>query len=176
MIAGMDSRCYGQGSVAGRGLGDRGGLSIIEAMVATAVISVVFLGASAYRYQSMVSANGAEREEVATEVGLLLLESWRGGGGESDYDPVNKFDGAVSIATGEGPAEPNGFTKLGSYAVTMDEVDCFTTLSWKTAATGLRELNAQVAWGNGEEVSFSNANRSVSLTTYYFDLNELLSQ
>ena len=142
---------FGEGLVmlANRGKQPKG-LSLVETMVATVVLSIAVIGASGYRYYAALDARKADMRMTAARVALLLCESWRGLKGDETYDPTVHLGSELSITVADSnnvtPAEPNDFTKLGSYVVLMNEVPCHTTMSWQDVSAGLRALNVVIAW------------------------------
>jgi len=101
-------------------------------------------------------------------MGGMLCESWNGVKGSETYDPSAHFSSDITIATGTGPAKPDGFTLLGSYIITSEGVNYYATLSWKDVASGLRALNVIMAWPLQEPTitDFDNTNKLFNLTTY----------
>lgn len=126
------------------------GLSLVETMVAIVVLSIAVIGASGYRYYAALDARKADMRMTAARVALLLCESWRGVKGDETYDPTVHLGSELSIAVDDSndvaPDVPEDFTKLGSYAVSMNGVPCYTTMSWRDISAGLRALNVVVAW------------------------------
>ncbi len=146
----------------------RGGFSLIDVMVAVAVLVMAIVGTSSFRYHSNLDCRRAERQSAAARAALLLSESWRGTGGDEAYDPVGYLSSTVTIEEGDGPDAPDGYTALGSYEVTVNGTICYATLAWKDGDDGLRELNVQLMWsqrGQGDE-GIDEADKSFALTTY----------
>jgi prepilin-type N-terminal cleavage/methylation domain-containing protein len=146
------------------------GFTLVEVMIAVLLLSVAVIGASGYRYYAALDARKAAMQMTAARTCLLLCESWRGLKGDTTYDPTTHLgpDLTLTPADGDGaaPAVPQDFTLLGSYAVALNDITCYTTLSWKDDG-GLRTLNVAVAWPphSGQMVSV-DANRLFELTTY----------
>lgn len=147
------------------------GLTLIEVMVAMVVIIVAVMGAMGFRYYSALDARKADVQVTAGRLGLILLEGWKSAGGRKNYDPIAVLSSELVIADGAtGPAVPAGFTALpnGSYAVAVNRVNYYATLSYKTKTLlEPRVLNVCVSWlrnyGTGV---VSSTNRSVKMTTY----------
>ena len=105
----------------------------------------------------------------------MLSESWRGAKGDETYAPkvLNSSDLDISASAWGGHENPDDFTLLGNYAVTLEDDDTdspnyYATMSWKDVQPGLRALNVNVAWAqrapdaNGAE----NVDKSYVLTVY----------
>lgn len=144
--------------------------TFVEVMVAILIMSLAVLGASGYRYYAALDARKAAMHRAASEIALLLCESWRGLEGIDTYDPTEHFGGDLEITQSSQSsysAAPEDFTLLGSYTVVSSSVNnYYVTLSWKNVATGLRALNVAVAWSHRPTASAVDAERSFKLTTY----------
>jgi hypothetical protein len=153
----------------------RKGLTLIEVMVAAAVIIVAIIGAMTFRYFCALDARKSSVQTTAGRLGQLLLEGWSGLGGRAVTDPYNIFNPAsFSTAASEllvvadvGPSVPDGFNSFGSFRVTADGAYYYATLSYQDdAANGLRILNVSVAWPEKYPVgAFSSDDRAVNFTT-----------
>ncbi len=146
-----------------------GGMSIVEIMIAILIISVAVIGASGFRYYTMLDARKAAAQMTAARVGLLLCESWRGVSGAATFNPVASFGSELVIeVAGQGPEVPVGFNELGRYKIIFNNLCCWATLSWKDVATGLRALNIVVTWEqrNSGTEDFGQANKTFKLTVY----------
>jgi type II secretory pathway pseudopilin PulG len=69
-----------------------GGLTLVEAVIAMAMLAVVALGALGYQYYAALHARIARAQIIATRTAQLLLEDWKStadstGGGLTTYDP-----------------------------------------------------------------------------------------
>ena len=146
----------------------RRGFSLVSIMIAIAILLAALIGTSNFRYYSALDAKKAAAKITASRIGLMLCENWRGLGGTKTYDPVAYLGSDLTITTSTGPAEPNDFTLLGSYTVTVNGANFYITLSWKDVSAGLRALNIIVAWAQREQgtSSLNDADKSFKLTTY----------
>ena len=130
--------------------------SLVEVMLATLILSIAVIGASGYRYYAAMDARKAAMQGTAARIALLLSESWRGVNGSENYDPTahlsdltivqsteSEFSMSHSIAAS---AVSTGFTPLGLYMVSLNDVNYRVVMSWKDLSTGLRALNIVVAW------------------------------
>jgi Tfp pilus assembly protein PilV len=146
----------------------RRGFSLVSIMIAIAILLAALIGTSNFRYYSALDAKKAAAKITASRIGLMLCENWRGLGGIETYDPVAYLGSDLTITASTGPAEPDDFTLLGSYTVTVNGANFYITLSWKDVSAGLRALNIIVAWAQREQVtsSLNDADKSFKLTTY----------
>ena len=65
----------------------RKGTTIIEVMLAVAVIIVASLGTLCYEYLCVNHVSFARTQLAATRIGQLLLEDWKSTAGSDDYNP-----------------------------------------------------------------------------------------
>ena len=164
--------------MAHRGHKQAAGVTLIEVMVVTVILTISVLGASGYRYYSVLDARKAAKQNSGARVALLLCENWRGRGTArtTTYDPTSHLGSDMTItASSLGPAAPAGFTLLGRYEIGVNGARYWATLAWKDEAglPGLRTLNVVVAWAQGREDS-TNAgtpvmDKTFRLTTYMSD-------
>ena len=73
------------------------GMTLVEVMMAMAILIVAILGAMMYRYHSALNARRADVQMGATRIGLLILEGWKGSMGSEDYDPSTLFSSISGI-------------------------------------------------------------------------------
>jgi Tfp pilus assembly protein PilV len=141
------------------------GLSIIEVMIFIAVLAIAVIGASGYRYFSMLDIRRSDNEITAGRIASQLLESWKGrGGGDSNYsplpnpsppllgDPCIGFN-IASSSSAKAPSHPANFTLLnngGYYKIVSDNDKIFyATMSSRTIDSNnghLETLNVVVSW------------------------------
>jgi Tfp pilus assembly protein PilV len=65
----------------------RSGLTLVEVMLAAAVIIVAALGTLCYEYLCVDHVRYARAQMTATRIGQLLIEDWKSTGGDVDYNP-----------------------------------------------------------------------------------------
>ena len=142
--------------------------TIIEVMLAIAILLVAVLGTSAFRYSAALNARRADLQTTASRTALLLCESWSGVGGSATFNPEAVFVADINIISHTGPTEPLGFNVLGSYQIVMEGNHYYATLSWIDIAPELRALNVIVNWDQADTGTHdvSQADRSYQLTTY----------
>ncbi|MHC4221066.1 MAG: hypothetical protein ACYST9_01480 [Planctomycetota bacterium] len=145
-------------------------LTLVETIIATTVLLIVFIAASGYRYSSTIDVVKSERQTGAVRLCQLLTKSWQGAQGDALYSPVNasfSADTLIAASMKSRPA-PDGFTLLGSYRVRFNGIRYVATLAWKDVDTELRALNIEVAWARRrpQMSDISQANKSFTLSTY----------
>lgn len=137
-------------------------MTLIEALVAAAILAVLALGGLAYQYFGAVHFRIALAELTATRAGQLLLEDWKGSGAP---DPVNYDATALGI----------GFTTgAGSdYVITVDGITMFVWLTYQdvevdtVAGLTLRQISTSLAWRRDYAAGMPGADDpSLILTTY----------
>jgi prepilin-type N-terminal cleavage/methylation domain-containing protein len=99
----------------------RNGLTLIEAVVAMAILAVATLGALAYAFHGAKQIKIAHAELAAARTGQLLLEDWKSTGADDAYDPTAIGMGFLAV-TGT----------PGNYITTVDGINFFITLSPRT--------------------------------------------
>jgi len=138
-------------------------ITLIEVMVATAVLVIATTGALSYQYQAARDAKIARAQIAATRTAQLLLEDWMSTGGSKEYDPSTLRLGFSSAL----PVPPNFSLdqggELGSplydavYAITVDEIPMLVMLTWKDVAhdtiadAKLRQLAVIIEFGTATE-------------------------
>ena len=150
------------------------GGSLVEILIATVVVLVVVTGIMGYRYYSALDAKKAEVRAAAGRVSVLLLEGWKGTGGDIAYDPELIFASEFPIsASAIGPAVPidfsgTPFNLLNSYEIIINDVYYYTTLAYlDETATEPQTLNICTAWRHDyQQGIIDSADKSVKLTTY----------
>ena len=144
------------------------GFSLIDAMVTIAILIIAVIGTANYRYYAALDLRRANMRSTASRIGLLLCESWRGLEGKETYDPITHVGTELIISNSSGPDAPDGFNSLGSYLVTENDTNYYTTLSYQDDVTGdLRTLNIIVAWSQKKQDSqLDEVDKSFRLTTY----------
>ncbi len=65
----------------------KAGMTLVEVMIAVAVVIVAALGTLCYEYLCIDHVRVARAELTATRIGQLLLEDWKSEGGTLDYNP-----------------------------------------------------------------------------------------
>jgi len=132
-------------------------VTLVEVVVATAVLVIASMGALSYEYHAARDAQVARAQITATCTAQLLLEDWMSTGGSKNYDPAKLglgFSSASAI-----PADFSQPAGLGSplnqavYAITVDELPMLVMLTQNDVARDavggvtLRQLGVIVEFG-----------------------------
>ena len=141
----------------------RSGMTLVEVMLAVAVIVVASLGTLCYEYLCIDHIRLARAELTAARVGQLLIEDWKSQGGSDDYDPQDLKMGFTL---------PPDVTP-GAFLTKIDGLPLRITMSHDdkendpTAGVTLRQISVLVRWrsdlGSG---ALSDSDPSVNLITY----------
>ncbi len=143
------------------------GSSLIEVMLAAAIVSIAVIGGISYRYYSSLDARRANIHATTARVALMLCESWGGTNGSLAYDPVAHLDSdLLTITADDGQAAPAGFTTLSSHKLIVSDITCYATLSFRDVDTNLRALNVRVAWQRRDQ-----SDKELSDMDSVFELN-----
>ncbi|MHC4123539.1 MAG: hypothetical protein ACYSSI_08205 [Planctomycetota bacterium] len=144
----------------------KSGTTIIETMVTIAVIIVGIIGAMYFRYHSALDTRKADVQITASRIGLTLLDTWKGSGGFTDYNPEIQLASVLSLSDSTGPDTPVDFTSLGSYHTLANRLSYYITLSYKDEADK-RILNVCVGWqGDHRNDTLGSGYRFVKFSTY----------
>jgi prepilin-type N-terminal cleavage/methylation domain-containing protein len=94
------------------------GFTIIEVMIAVAIIIIIALGTMSFQYQGIRHSRLAEAQLSAARLGQLLLEDWKSTGGAADYNPS---------ALGLG-FQTTVYPENGGYKITIDNQTFYVQL------------------------------------------------
>jgi len=138
-------------------------MTLVEVMLAVAVIVVAALGTLCYEYLCVDHVRMARAQLAATRVGQLLLEDWKSTGGADNYNPEDLRMGF------EMPAE----VPQGQFVTTIDDVPLHINMAMRDIAVDedagvtLREINVIVRWKSDfSSDTPGDGDPSVNLTTY----------
>lgn len=118
-----------------------GGLTLIEVVLATAVIAIAAIGTLSYEYHGVKQMQIAKAHSAAVRIGYFLLEDWKANGGNALY-ATNSF----------GVASPDnldmGFRYIGNktYKIAVDNIPMRVTLSRPLLNKTLIPLTATIRW------------------------------
>lgn len=135
------------------------GVTLIEALVAAVMVSIIVLGGLAYQYFGAAHFRIAHAELTATRASQLLLEDWKGSGAAN---PVNYDANSLGL----------GFARADSYyyIITIDGVKMHMHLSYREVVppvdSDLWELKVKTQWCNGGSAVPGDSDPSLVLTTY----------
>lgn len=119
----------------------RNGISLIETMIAMAIVAVAVIGALGFQYHAARHTSMAQAEITATRTAQLLLEDWKSTGGATGYDPTTLGLGFASASQYQ-----------AHYSITIDGLPMYITLANQDiasdSATGitLREISVTINW------------------------------
>lgn len=139
------------------------GMTLIEVMLAVAIVIIAALGTLCYEYFCVHHIQFARSQIAATRIGQLLLEDWKSTGGSADYDP-EELDMGISETSD---------AVWGDYMTVIDDRPLFIAMNHSDidsddfAGVTLRRIDVSVRWrkdlGSG---SPGAEDPSVNLTTY----------
>ena len=135
----------------------RSGLTLVEVMLAAAVIIVAALGTLCYEYLCVDHVRYARAQMTATRIGQLLIEDWKSTGGDVDYNPED-----LNM----------GFTLLSqdNFRTTIDGLPLYISKSQSEVTPGdvnLIHLNVEVQWRHDFSAdAVTDDDPKVSLDTY----------
>jgi prepilin-type N-terminal cleavage/methylation domain-containing protein len=160
-------------------------LTLIEVMLAMAILTIAALGALSYQYYAAGHARIAHAQITAVRTAQLLLEDWKSTGGSKEYDLTTLglgFSSRLFVPSqwsqgqGEGLGSP---LRSSAYAITVDGFPMLVTLRWEDiaqdtiAAIKLRQLAVIVRFGEIDDQgtltfpeSYLENISSLILTTY----------
>jgi len=116
------------------------GVSLIEVLVAVAIIAVASVGALSYQYHAAQRTQLAKAELTATRTCRLLLEDWKSNGGDEDYDPSDLELGFA--ATGQANVYKSDISNLPMY-ISLDWQDIDEDVE---AGVTLRRIDVTIRW------------------------------
>ena len=118
------------------------GMTLIEVLVATVVVSVAATGVLSFGYHGAMQRRMARAHAGAVRIGHLLLEDWKANGGSVFY--------ARAVASTHNPLELNmGFEYKRServYKITVDSIPMRVELTRPTGYHRLIPLTVTVRW------------------------------
>ncbi len=143
------------------------GMTLVEVMLAVAVIIVAALGTLCYEYLCVDHIRFARAQLAATRLGQLLIEDWKSTGGAIDYDPA-------SLGLGFTTPSPE---ETGDYFVTLDNQTFFMQLDQRlapiannpdtVAGVTINQISVTVRWRKDyTRGAVSGDDPAVTLTTY----------
>ena len=143
------------------------GISLIEVMIAIAILTIGMLGASGFRYHTAIRSKRAQVQTDGTRAAQALIDTWCGLYGDEAYLPETHLSPLLTVAPcASGPLPPTGFTELGTYEVLVDAVPYYATLSYNDEETGFRTLSVVIGWRADYEIgTLSDTDRTVSVAT-----------
>lgn len=129
------------------------GFSLVELVIAIAILMVLATGGLSYLYHSNLGAKKSEALATAARLASLLLNSWKGNGGGASFNPINAFEDQFTIT--DSPNGPpvamtgctNTFTLLNNYHIVLGNINYYVSMSYCPAtANDPLALSVCVAW------------------------------
>jgi len=138
-------------------------MTIVEVMLAAAVIVIAALGTLCYEYLCADHVRYARAQLAATRVGQLILEDWKSTGGSSNYDLE---DLAMGFRVPPGAV-------WGDYMTVIDDVPLYIGMSQSDVAKDdfagvtLRRIDVSVRWRKNFSYGATDGDDpTVNLATY----------
>ena len=138
------------------------GFTLIDVLLSAVILIITVSGAIQFRYHAAIGARKAKMRTAASELALMLMETWRATGGADTFDSVSHYNPDLVITAASGPDRPSDYNLLGSYAIQWSDFDYTATLSSRNVGDGLKALNVAVAWPFGN----SNNVQEYRITSY----------
>ena len=145
------------------GAKSRRAMTLIEVMLAVAIVVIAALGTLCYEYLCVDQVHFARAQLAATRVGQLLIEDWKSSGGSADYNPQDLQMGFTL---------PDGLP-IGTYMTMIDGLPLYISMASETVNTDsfagveLRKIAVSVRWRNDlSQGALSDDDPGIVLTTY----------
>ena len=145
------------------------GFTLVEAMLASAIVGVIAIGTLCYQYLSIRHSRASQAQVMATHLAQLILEDWKstGAAANTPYDPTTLGLGFLKPQATEG----------GQYLMTVDNQTFYLWLTNSLAPVNpnpdpvanvtLRKINVTVQWRpDFARGALSVDDPTISLTTY----------
>lgn len=122
----------------------RSGLTLVEVMLAAAVIIIAALGTLCYEYLCVDHVRFARAQMAASRIAQLLIEDWKSTGGDDDYNPED-LDMGFSL-----PPEVG----MGDFMTIVDGLPLYISMDMEDVASDdfagvtLRRITVSVKWKN----------------------------
>lgn len=150
------------------------GFSLVELVIAIAIVMVLATGGLSYLYHSNMGVKKSEAQTTAARLASLLLNSWKGNGGDPSFNPITAFESRLSIKDiPSGPAAAlsdyaNRFSDLGSYHILVNNINYYVTMAYSPATSEQPlTLSTCVAWRpDYKSGEISENDPSVRLSVY----------
>lgn len=148
--------------------------TLVEIVISILILMILVNGVLGYQYLSARDAKLAEVHTAGGRLATLMLQSWKGCGGSSDFDPVDAYRAELNIRTSaNGPDVPEegSFSLYGSYRVQMNDIYFFVTLAKANASEQHpMTLHASVAWRKDySNTALDGSENCVQMSCYVAD-------
>ena len=123
-----------------KGRSKRSGLTLLELIIASAILGFVSVGALGYQYHATRMAMRARAEITAARTARLVLDNWKRTGGDALFNPADLQMGFVR--------NPN----TNTYTITVDNLPMTLSLNWQDieqdllAMVTLRQIEVIIQW------------------------------
>jgi prepilin-type N-terminal cleavage/methylation domain-containing protein len=127
----------------------RRALTLVELMVAVAIIAVAVIGAMGFRFYCVTDAKKADVQVNAARIASMILENWKGMGGEKSYNPKTQFGSFTSQFTIT-PDQQVGASTMYQIQDKTNQVwyDAILSFTEKTLPEP-NELSISISWRQG---------------------------
>jgi prepilin-type N-terminal cleavage/methylation domain-containing protein len=145
------------------------GFGLIEVMATVLILLIAVTGSLAYQYHTALNARQADLYATASRISNAMLETWKGLGSDTTFDPASVFSSDMNIVNNGSTQPPASLADaLGSYLISVNNTNYYLTLSYQDAPSEPRLLNAAIVWGHRDYgyKSFFQTNKSITWTTY----------
>ena len=139
------------------------GVTMVEMVVAIAILSIVSIGCLGYQYFSARLAVRANAELTVTRTARLVLDNWKKTGGDENFEPTSLNVGF----------EKSGNGNKTRYLITTNQIPMTVSLQWQdmeydaVAAVTLRQIQVTVQWRSDyQEGNVDKNDPSYVMTTY----------
>lgn len=146
----------------------RKAMTLIEVLVAATIFLIVVMGTLLCRYFGSRDVMRAEWTMDAQRLALVMLETWKGMGGTTGFDPTSDIS-TVAWEPSDGPNTPGGLRDQGSFATSAQSGRYYATLSYRnqTATTPILLHVSVSRMPPGQPWSPDTAQSMASLTSYF---------
>ena len=144
------------------------GFGLIEVMATVLILLIAVTGSLAYQYHTALNARQADLYATASRISNAMLETWKGLGSDTTFDPATVFSSDMNIVNNGSTRPTAALTNaLGSYLINQNNTNYYITLSYRDAPSQPRLLNVAIVWGNMDYgyKSFFQAKKSITWTT-----------
>jgi prepilin-type N-terminal cleavage/methylation domain-containing protein len=155
------------------------GLTLIEVMVVILIVAIAVVGGMQFRYYCVTDAKRADVEINAARLGAMLLETWKGMGSLSTYNPsmtfpLSTYSSQFEIAPATAViASPTGYSALPTTYQVRDKANnvyYYVALACKAATSSdPKALNAVVSWRRDYTAGGVAADSQLMNLTTYID-------
>ncbi|MBN2589341.1 MAG: prepilin-type N-terminal cleavage/methylation domain-containing protein [Sedimentisphaerales bacterium] len=138
------------------------GVTLIEGLVAMAIVSILGVGALSYQYFGAKHFRIAHEELTATRIGQLVIEDWKANGA---IDIINYDVTELGLGFEKPDAGDNSYYTIGIDGVNLHLILSFDDVEVdEEVGVTLRQINVKVQWEDSSgNLSSSN---SITLSTY----------